>query len=109
MKKKFIALGLRLGDLETARARVERLLDIEMKGVNSHAYGGDLYYFESQGIRDLQLFQNWNAVDADWNRADYEDFDLLIEIDRLGESEAIEKKLIDDPELGSELLEESEY
>jgi hypothetical protein len=108
MGSKFFDLGLRLDDLETARIRIENLLGIEMKGCDSHAYGCICYFYKSHDIDDLMLFRNWNTVDGEWNRPNY-DFDLLVEIDRKSDSEAIENKIIGDPMLGAEILKAEEF
>ena len=102
-------IGLKIDDLEKARSRIEELLGIEMKGWDSHAYGGILYNYESPDIQELLLFQNWNQIDGEWNRHRYDEFDLLIRIDRSSESEPVEEKLIDDPLLGAKILRKSEY
>jgi len=108
MEDKFFYIGLRLNDLEKARSRIEELLGIEMDGVDSHAYGCELYVYRSPDIKELRLYQNWNIVDNDWNNPDF-DFDMLIQIFRKADSEAIEEKLIGDPRLGAELLETGDY
>jgi hypothetical protein len=108
MEGKSFYLGLRLNDLEKARTRIEELLGIEMDGVDSSAFGGELYVYHSSDIPELRLYQNWHAEDGDWNHPEF-DFDLLIRIARRADSETIEEKLIGDPTLGAELLRESEY
>lgn len=109
MFRKFFELGIRFDDLEKARKRIDKILNIEMTGVDSHAYGGDLYIHNFNNKGKLRLFQNWNAIDGEWNRSAYEEYPLLIELDLTRNMDDIEKKLTKDPVLRVEILKKEEY
>lgn len=109
MITKFFELGIRFDDLEKARMRVEKLLGIKMRGVESHAYGGDLYDYDFKDGAILTLFQNWNAIDGEWNRSAYEEYPLLIELDLTRNLDDIEEKLTKYPVLRVEILKKVEY
>lgn len=109
MIRKFFVLGIRFDDLEKARKRIDKILSIEMTGVDSHAYGGDLYVHNFKNETKLRLFQNWNAIDGEWNRSAYEEYPLLIELDLERDIDALERKLTKDPVLRAEILRKEEY
>ncbi len=57
MIRKFFELGIRFDDLEKDRKRIDKILSIEMTGVDSHAYGGDLYIHNFKNETKLRLFR----------------------------------------------------
>jgi len=109
MSKKFFEFGIRFEDLEKARKRIEEILQVDLEGWEGHARGGPYYAVKIEGGTELELYQNWNSIDGEWNEPDNEEFSLFIRIDQPVRADSIEGKLVDDSILRAKLIRNGEY
>jgi len=85
--------GCRLEDLDSARAKVERALDVELKAHYSDYEGGDYYRFDSSTGESFVLKRNFDAVEGEWFEDKFKEYPILLYVDRSHRPEEIEKRL----------------
>src|SRR5437899_11879615 len=85
--------GCRLEGLESARAKAERALGVELKAHYSEYQGGDYYRFDSSTGESFVLKRNFDAVEGEWFEDKFKEYPILLYVDRSHRPEDIEKRL----------------
>ena len=85
--------GCRLKDLETARTRVERVLQIGLEAHYSDYHGGDYYRLDSGSGESILLKRNFDAVEGEWFEDEFKEYPILLYVSETQRAEDIENRL----------------
>jgi hypothetical protein len=72
---------------------VENALGIKFIAHESTYRGGDYYCFGKIGEEEFTLQRNFNLIDKEWTEEEFQEFPILIYVDKTSRAEEIEKLL----------------
>jgi hypothetical protein len=85
--------GCRLKDLESARTRVERVLQIGLEAHYSDYEGGDYYGLGLGDDESFTLKRNFDSVEGEWFEEEFKEYPVLLYVENTRRPEDIENRL----------------
>jgi hypothetical protein len=91
--KKYDKYGFKGSTLREIAALLEETLGIYLSERESSYYAGTYFLYKLSTGRELRVYRNYDEVQKQWVRSQFRDYDIVVEVNDLDDTDEIRRRL----------------